>query len=592
MKRLLKACVILVSVFLLFPILALPLGAVDQIDEYTQELLDKGFPLEYAKKLTELHYLHPAWKFEPLLVSEMKEQYSWEYIMKMETDNQKRNLISKGSSYAAYRHETNTQLYDSGWYQASYKAVEYFMDPRNFLNEKDIFQFQDLKFSDTVTVAAVETALSGTFMANAILFDDVTYAEYLMQIGEELGVDPLHLAARLRQEQGTSGANPQISGACGDKLWYYYTNRIQTEGGKNVLSPSSGYSKDTLLCYNGLYNYFNIQASGTGYFAIYLGAMKEAQTGTPEKASEWGGSGSWDTPAKAIYGGAYKLTSKYVNDYQNTLYLQKFNVDPRSSRNFWGQYMQNVGAAVSEARTIYRSLYSMDCLDLPYTFLIPVYAGIPEECPDPADGGCSTYSPSDGMIAVEVKLCTPQEHPSKLDSAVYIGGLQMIEGTSLTIKGNCFSTVAFEKLFVSVDGGTAVELTAEYDKDALPTLLDKGATGEYPNTFRFDCSTLAEGEHTISIYGRVQSTNNGCQNHLLAVASVTVEPLIETDAPATSDTVTEGEETDQTESSDESSKGDEPQQGASSGGCRGMGTLWIVTISMASALVKPIRRRI
>ena len=130
--------------------LAFPTSAAQTTDPYTQSLLDKGFPLSYAEKLTALHALHPAWEFEPLLVTDMKSQYTWEYVLAQETDNPKRNLINKGNSYVPYRHATNTELYDSGWYQASYEAVSYFMDPENWLNEKDIFMFQNLCYSDAI----------------------------------------------------------------------------------------------------------------------------------------------------------------------------------------------------------------------------------------------------------------------------------------------------------------------------------------------------------------------------------------------------------------------------------------------------------
>lgn len=510
----------------------------EQVNAYTQALIDKGFPASYAEALTKLHYLHPAWEFEPLLISEMKEQYTWEYVLAQETDNPKRNLVGKDSKLSAYRHATNTELYDSGWYQASYEAVSYFMDPENFLNEKDIFMFQNLMYADTIGSEVVESALAGTFMADAVLYDDVTYASYLIEVGKALNVDPLHLAARLRQEQGVSGNSPLIKGACGDKLWYYYDNQIQTEDGKQILAPASGHTQDSLTAYNGLYNYFNIGAAGTGYFAIYLGAMKEAQKGTPEMAEQWGGSGAWDTPAKAIWGGAYKLTSKYVGDYQNTVYLQKFNVDPRSSRNFWGQYMQNVGAAVSEARTVFNSLYAMDCLDLPHHFLIPVYEGKPAQNPDPADGTCDTYAPADTMVDRECKLTSPISSEPVLNSVLYPRQLQMVEGEPIKIKATAHASRAFDAFFASVNGAPAVQLDGEHDAAANPSLIGKDAPGRYPNTLSFDCSTLAPGDYTICIYGRLATPDKACPHYLLAVVSMHVVAAPETTEKATTEAVT------------------------------------------------------
>ncbi len=516
----------------------MPTAAEDATDAYTQSLIDKGFPASYAEKLTALHAVHPTWEFEPLLVSEMKEQYTWEYVLGQETDNPKRNLINKGNAYVPYRHATNTELYDSGWYQASYEAVSYFMDPENFLNEKDVFMFQDLCYSDAITEGIVESALSGTFMANAILYDDVTYAAYLVKVGKELNVDPLHLAARLRQEQGASGNSPLIKGTCGDKLWYYYQNNVQTEDGKQILAPASGHSESSLTAYNGLYNYFNIGAAGTGYFAIYLGAMKEAQKGTEEMAEAWGGSGAWDTPAKAIYGGAYKLTNKYVGDYQNTLYLQKFNVDPRSSRNFWGQYMQNVGAAVSEARTIFNSLYSSACLELPYHFLIPVYEGKPENNPDPAQGTCDTYAAANTMVHVEIALRAPVSTQPVLDT-LSTKSLTMVEGEPITLTLNAHATRGFGRYFVRVNGGELLELASEYDKAAKPTLLDKNGAGRYPNTAYFDCSTLTPGEYDLLIIGQLETPDKACPHYVLASVHMSVVKAPETHAVTTQPAETE-----------------------------------------------------
>ncbi|MBE6697459.1 MAG: hypothetical protein E7581_02945 [Ruminococcaceae bacterium] len=524
-------------------------AAPDQDDAYTQSLIDKGFPTSYAERLTELHMLHPTWEFEPLPVTKLNAAYTWEYVIGKETENPKTNLIHKSESYAPYRHATNTELYDSGWYAASEQAVAYFMDPENFLNEKDIFMFQDLKYSEHVSVATVESALRGTFMAETVLYDDVTYAAYLVEVGKALNVDPLHLAARLRQEQGAAGNSPLVKGNCGDKLWYYYENQIQTENGKQVLAPDSGHTQEELLAYNGLYNYFNVGAAGTGTFAIYLGAMKAAQKGTEEMAEQWGGSAAWDTPAKAIYGGAFKLTSKYVGDYQNTLYLQKFNVDPRSSRNFWGQYMQNVGAALSEARTMFNSLYAMECIDLPYHFLIPVYEG-KTESPDPAQGACSTYAAADSMVDYEFSLTAPQTSEAVVNSTLYLADLQMYKGERVQIAANAFASLAFESFWISVDGQSAQQLACEYDSTAAPAQIGNNATGESPNALTYDCTTLPEGDHTLAIYGRLANPGKACPHYLLAVIEISVKLEPETTEPETTEPETTEPETTEPETTE------------------------------------------
>ena len=377
-------CLILAVIFALPGVPAN--GAADEA--YIKELTDKGFPEDYAVKLEKLHRSHPEWIFEPLDVTGLSGgKYTWDHVVYMETDeNPKRSLVANSDQYTVLRDMSNPSQYDSGWWKASREAVEYMLDPRNFLDEKQIFQFYDLAWSDTVTLQAVEAAVKGTFMSGAKLdgeYSDTTYAEYFYNIGKELGASPVYLAARVRSEQGTSGNSSLINGKCGDKLWYYYSNKVTgSEGGHLINAPTSGYTEESLKSYNGLYNYFNIGAAGTGYFAIYLGGMNEAKKGTPEKSAEWGGP-SWNTRWKSLYGGAFKATNTYINDYQNTPYLQKFNVDPRSSRNFWGQYMQSIHGSIGVATTFYNSFSENKMLDLPYTFLIPVYEGMPKSCPYP-----------------------------------------------------------------------------------------------------------------------------------------------------------------------------------------------------------------
>ncbi len=404
-------------------------GSKNEMLEYCESLVALGFPRDYAEGLTLLHAEHPSWTFTPLMISELNTTYTWSYIMYKEGESApRRNLVSPNPEYAPYRSSSDKGLYDSGWYQASNEAVAYFMDPRNFMNEKDIFQFRNLKYNESnASLSAIEEVLKGSFMSGAKLSNGKTYAEYLLEIGRELDVDPIQLASRLRCEQGVRGGSPLISGACGDQLAYYYANKVQWEDGKQVLTPSKGYTQSELKSYNGLYNYYNIGACGNGNFAIYLSAIKEAEKGSSSMAEAWGGSGAWDTDWKAIYGGALQLKNAYTDNYQNTVYLQKFNVDPRASRNFWGQYMQNISAARSESRTLYKSAVDSGLLELPYNFLIPVYSGMPEECPDPASKPVIKEELGSGSVGFE-------SHP---DIEGIVGGSVVESGDLIFSFGGC-----------------------------------------------------------------------------------------------------------------------------------------------------------
>lgn len=368
-----------------------------RLKQEERRLMRAGFPADYAEKLARLQQRYKKWDFRVLHVSRMKPEYTWDHIMHMETDeNPRRSLISGSGDYKAYFHSADTKLYDAGCRRASRETVAYFMDPRNFLNSRDIFQFLDLSSVDGIDKKTVNAALRGTFMEKGKLENNLSYGEYLIRVGRQFKINPVFLASRLRQEQGLQGT-PLVSGKCGSLLARYYAENVQMEGRFNVQTPGDGYSVTELKKLDGLYNYFNIEAAGTGRFRIYLAGMREALKGTPGMTEKWK-SPRWDTRWKAIYGGASKVAALYIGRHQNTLYLQKWNVDPRSrnakgnSLNFWGQYMQNVGAAFSEGRNMQRSFADLKMLDLPFTFLIPVYSNMPENpSADPAEGTCAFY---------------------------------------------------------------------------------------------------------------------------------------------------------------------------------------------------------
>ena len=154
MKRSVKFISFLLSALMIISVIV-PFSVEAKNDQYVNELIAKGFPEDYAVKLSALHDKHPNWSFEPLKVTEMSNgKYTWDYVIYMETDdNPKRSLVYNSEMYKKWRHPSNQQ-YDSGWWRASVETVKYFMDPRNFMNDEQIFQFYDLAWSDTVTLSS------------------------------------------------------------------------------------------------------------------------------------------------------------------------------------------------------------------------------------------------------------------------------------------------------------------------------------------------------------------------------------------------------------------------------------------------------
>ena len=97
----------------------------------------ESFPDSYKPYLYELQKNHPNWRFVSLYTN-----LDWNYAINSENVFGK-NLVPK--SYSDRWKNTTPGEYnvevDSGWVDSSRRAVEYTMDPRNFLNEVRIGPF-------------------------------------------------------------------------------------------------------------------------------------------------------------------------------------------------------------------------------------------------------------------------------------------------------------------------------------------------------------------------------------------------------------------------------------------------------------------
>lgn len=190
-----------------------------------------GFPDSYIRALSALHTAYPQWQFQAV-----KTGLDWNTVVSKESVNgvnlvpKTGNDATKSTADGAYDWTTNVwTVYDgSSWVGANSKYIAYYLDPRNFLNETDIFQFESLSFSKVQTKQGVSSILKGTFMENTVEDSDgstLDYAQAFMDIGEETGVSPYHLASRVRQEQGLKGTSSLISGTySGYKGYYNYFN--------------------------------------------------------------------------------------------------------------------------------------------------------------------------------------------------------------------------------------------------------------------------------------------------------------------------------------------------------------------------------
>ena len=290
-----------------------------------------------AEAVDTLTSQHPNWQFEVLYTGiDFYTAVQGEYEHYTVDDSGKRqyaNLVDTNVYKGAWI--APNPVVTGNWAQASYNGIAYFMDPRNFLNDTDAFQFVDLSdyYNSGATLESIQYQVNGTFLNN--------FAEDVRISCEHQNVNPYYIIARLFQEQGKNGS-PTIYMDGGD--------------GKQYFNP------------------FNIGAVNGNDVATALANAKQY---------------GWDSMQKGIEGGISFIRQNYLDENQNTLYLNKFDVNPNSPGGFYThQYMQNLSAAYSEARKFRSAYVDTGTLDNTIKFIIPVYENMPTQpAGKPSDPG-------------------------------------------------------------------------------------------------------------------------------------------------------------------------------------------------------------
>ncbi len=345
---------ILIGILVLFILIFL----FSDSDTEASNLLEgiENFPESYQPYLEELAKKHPNWTFTALYTN-----LDWEYVIEQENIFG-RNLVPK--NYSDSWKNTNEGEYnvevDSGWVDSSKQAVEYCMDPRNFLNEVRIFQFEGLTYNVNIhSLSGIEKILYGTEFYNQTVSyinsngETITmtekYSDLILKAAQTSFVSPYHLASRIKQEVGPFLTHSSISG--------------------------------TVEGYEGLYNFYNIGATSSsepmGAIKNGLQYAKNGNGASQETLNKY--LIPWNTKEKAITGGAIFIGASYINAGQNTIYLQKFDVNDEGDNGlFWHQYMTNVLAPYSESKSIYTAYSDSGLLDTAMNFIIPVFDNMPD----------------------------------------------------------------------------------------------------------------------------------------------------------------------------------------------------------------------
>ncbi len=323
--------------------------------DFETYLTKQGFPEDYKVYLRQLHAKYPNWVFEADHLD-----YDWNTVVQQESVTG-RSLISKSSISSWKSTETDAYNWQTGvwygfdggsWAAASKELVAYALDPRNFLNENYIFQFEALSYQPAYqTEDGLVQMLAGTFMARNEIADGSgnanTYAKVLMDVAAKTGVSPFCLAASIIQEQGSDGTGKLISG--------------------------------TVSGYEGYYNYFNWGAYASGGNSAVINGLIYA------KKTDSASYRPWNTRYKSILGGATLYGKSYILAGQDTIYYKKFDF---VGIPYTHQYMTHIIAARDEGRTTAKGYSDAMKSSLTIVFKIPVYKNMPSSvCPMPVKDG-------------------------------------------------------------------------------------------------------------------------------------------------------------------------------------------------------------
>ena len=267
--------------------------------KYATEFKNAGLPEIYWDKLSLLKEAHPNWKFTGYNTG-----LNWDTVLKKEA---------------------------GGWYAANKNTVAYYMDPRNFMDEKSIFMFENLGYnSKYMTLEAVQKILK-----NTKLYDNSS--DYI-KAASQSNVSPIMLAALSKQEVVLSDGS--LSNSANGKNGYYNAYNL---GAFSSCDNPVKCAIDFASGYNGQYATYNRP---------------------------------WKDLSSAIINGAAYIANGYISSGQNTLYFKKYNVTKKNT--YSNQYQTNIMAPISEARSTYDAYSSISgLLDSTIEFVIPVYNNMP-----------------------------------------------------------------------------------------------------------------------------------------------------------------------------------------------------------------------
>ena len=413
MKNMSKKVIILSIIVAILSLVVVPTTKSYAATTYTQTLKSgiSNFPKEYQAALKKIQELHPKWTFEAYNTG-----LSWDTLILNETATHGRNRVISSSDYSW---KCSCGNLASGYVCASEGITKYYLDPRNFLNEVNIFQFLEISYNSKIhTLAGIKSAVKNTFLDSEVTYTAIEKKE--VEVEKEI-VDTTNSVATTKTEKVKEIQDVEV------EYTKHYAEIILEAAKQSNMSPYSIVTKiiqevgtkgsssvsGTYEGYKGYYNFYNLGAYDTGN-AIVNGLKYARDKG-------------WNNQYIAIIEGAKEIANSYTNAGQNTAYFYKWDVvgtkilqsgktqTVSGSEMFWHQYMTNVQDPTSQSKSLYNTYVKNNIIDEPLNFVIPVYNSMPAEVSMPSglttdDGDLYYVNCTDGLAVRE----TPSTSGKKL----------------------------------------------------------------------------------------------------------------------------------------------------------------------------------
>ena len=328
-----KIIFIFLIIFIIIVVAIFNIIKKNQKQKYVQydgkNLKESKYP-GYKELIDNLIKEHPNWTFTLFYT-----RLDWNDVIANEGHSDDRvyplNLIPDSTKYPEdWKCEIDgDKKYDNGtWLCASDKAIKNQMDPRNILNNENIFEIEELKYVENAqTKLGIEEITKDSFL------EGDSISEALIEAGKNSNFDPYFIASRLIQEQGKKGTALSKG--------YEYNNEV-------------------------IFNPFNINAKGNSQEEIL------------KNAAEYAYEQNWDSLEKALIGGIDFVKKGYIDKGQNTLYLQKFDIVNKDNSLYSNQYMQNLLAPKSEASNMMKIYETSNTKETSLNFIVPLYENMPQ----------------------------------------------------------------------------------------------------------------------------------------------------------------------------------------------------------------------